>query len=193
MQDHIKTRLDPVINQLENVLKNKGYDAVINEHPQLLVDIIHNLDKIKGDCRMEEQNKVIKAFLDARGIDEQGVSKRQMNDLKLIFDVVRIMKEVLVSNEINVKNVAERTKSKDNNGRSISLATFYNNDKLLYNFVDYLKPENNVGARELLSKAEAEIDALRSELKRLRGQHELARTTNSSVPQCIRTSDKTKS
>lgn len=166
---------------------------------------------------MEEQNKVIKAFLDARGIDEQGVSKRQMNDLKLIFDVVRIMKEVLVSNEINVKNVAERTKSKDNNGRSISLATFYNNDKLLYNFVDYLKPENNVGARELLSKAEAEIsqlkdinsklvrrdikaeamqaeiDALRSELKRLRGQHEQARTTNSSVPQCIRTSDKTKS
>ena len=83
--------------------------------------------------------------------------------------------------------------------------------------MDYLKPENNVGARELLSKAEAEIsqlkdinsklvrrdikaeamqaeiDALRSELKRLRGQHELARTTHSSVPQCIRTSDKTKS
>lgn len=56
MQDHIKMRLDPEINQLENVLKNKGYDAVINEHPQLLVDIIHNLDKIKGGI-VEWKNK----------------------------------------------------------------------------------------------------------------------------------------
>lgn len=55
MQNHIKMRLDPEIKQLENVLKNKGYDAVINEHPQL-VDIIHNLDKIKEEI-VEWKNK----------------------------------------------------------------------------------------------------------------------------------------
>lgn len=166
---------------------------------------------------MEEQDKIIMAFLNERGIDESTLTKRQMNDLRLVFNTVALMREILASNEINVKNVAERTKTKDGNGRSISLATFYNNEKLLYHFVDYLKPENTVGVRERLSDAEAEIselkeinsklirrdikaeamqaeiDALRLELKRMRDRQELKHTSAPEVTRCIIRSDKAKS
>lgn len=166
---------------------------------------------------MEEQNKVIKAFLSDRGIDENGLTKRQMSDLGLVFNAVGIMKEILMSNEITVKNVAERTRIKDASGHSISLATYYNNDKLLYSFVEYLKPENNADMRADLVKAEteisrlkeintklirrdikaeamqAEIDALRLELQRLKERQELSKKATPDPTPCIIRTSKAKS
>lgn len=137
---------------------------------------------------MEEQNKVISKFLSHRGLVEEGISKRQRSDLEHIYKIVSEMNAVTAANVVTVKNVAEKTRE-GRLGHSISLATFYNNGKLLYDFVEFIKPsvapgvldELNACKREIselkdinaalirrdikFEKMQAEIDALRNELK----------------------------
>lgn len=87
---------------------------------------------------MEEQNKVISKFLSHRGLVEEGISKRQRSDLEHIYKIVSEMNAVTAANVVTVKNVAEKTRE-GRLGHSISLATFYNNGKLLYDFVEFIK------------------------------------------------------
>lgn len=137
---------------------------------------------------MEDQNKVIGSFLQERGLAEDGLTKRQRQDLGHILKIVTEMKEIIASNTVSVKSVAERTQD-ERYGHSISLATFYNNGRLLYDFVEYLKPSAEPTALDELKECkkenaelktinaalirrdvkfeqmQAEIDALRRELK----------------------------
>lgn len=144
---------------------------------------------------MEEQNKVIAMFLSNRGLMEKGLTKRQRRDLEHIYKIVSEMNALAAANAVSVKSVAERTRE-GRLGQSISLATFYNNGKLLYDFVEYMKPsiepgildelnackKENVELREInaalirrdvkFEEMQAEIDALRNELKLARGSRE---------------------
>ena len=98
------------------------------------------------------------------------------------------MNAATTTNVVTVKNVAEKTRE-GRFGHSISLATFYNNGKLLYDFVEFIKSlvdpsvldELNAYEREIselkdinaalirrdikFEKMQAEIDTLRNELK----------------------------
>lgn len=139
---------------------------------------------------MEEKKELITHYLRERGLSVECLKKRQQADLELIYDTAEEMRRVVQENELTVKNVSERTRKKVKEGHSISLATYYNNGKLLYDFVDFLKSTDaDHQLQDVLSETraelaklkeinsalikrdvkfeemQAEIDALRSELK----------------------------
>ena len=139
---------------------------------------------------MEEKKELIGRYLRERKLSEECLKKRQMADLELIYDTAEEMRKTARENELTVKNVSDRTQKKVAGGHSISLATYYNNGKLLYDFVNFLKStEGDKELEDLLSETQAElakvkeinsalirrdikfeemqaeIDALRSELK----------------------------
>lgn len=150
---------------------------------------------------MEEQNEVISRFLAERGLDEDGISKRQKRDLEHIFRIVSEMNAAAAANAVSVKTVAQRTQE-GRLGHSISLATFYNNGKILYDFVEFLKPGTDPGVADELKacraenaelkkinaalirrdvkfeEMQAEIDSLRNELKLMRDFREANAASN---------------
>ena len=153
---------------------------------------------------MEEKERIIIEYLQGRQLNLEKISKRQMADLHLVYDTIVDMKLQLEANIISVKNVSLRTQKKDSTGRSICLATYYNNSHLLADFVEFLNAPSEITPTEELNKAkqeiarlkeinlnlikrdikfesmQAEIDALRAELKYANQSREVMAKNNQS-------------
>ena len=153
---------------------------------------------------MEEKERIIIEYLQGRQLNLEKISKRQMADLHLVYDTIVDMKLQLEANIISVKNVSLRTQKKDSTGRSICLATYYNNSHLLADFVEFLNAPSEITPTEELNKAkqeiarlkeinlnlikrdikfesmQAEIDALRAELKYANQYREVMAKNNQS-------------
>ena len=153
---------------------------------------------------MEEKERIIIEYLQGRQLNMEKISKRQMADLHLVYDTIVDMKLQLEANIISVKNVSLRTQKKDSTGRSICLATYYNNSHLLADFVEFLNAPSEITPTEELNKAkqeiarlkeinlnlikrdikfesmQAEIDALRAELKYANQYREVMAKNNQS-------------
>lgn len=110
---------------------------------------------------MEEKERVITDYLVSRNLGIESISKRQISDLQQVYDTIVEMKAILEINTISVKNVATRTHKKANAVRSISLATYYNNGRLLADFVEYLKESPDIAFDEELKRAQEEIARLK--------------------------------
>lgn len=107
---------------------------------------------------MEEKKELISRYLEGRGLNENCLKRRQLEDLEIIYDAAVEMRRIVQVNELTVKNVSVRTHKKSTGGRSISLATYYNNGKLLYGFVEFLKSASEKDqAPELIEEIQAEL------------------------------------
>ena len=114
---------------------------------------------------MEEKERIISEYLQGRQLSPENISKRQLTDLYLVYDTIVDMQLQLQANIISVKNVSLRTQKKDGTERSICLATYYNNNHLLADFVEFLKSPSDSTPTEELNKAKQEIARLKEEKK----------------------------